>query len=586
MAYFNNLVEMFFSQAEKYHAQPLLWHKTQGAWQPRTWAQVARDVNALAHALRALGVKPGERVMLVSENRPEFCIADVAIMAMGGITVPTYTTNTAEDHAHILRDSGASAVFVSNSKIAKTLLPALVKEGLAVPLISFEPLQIAQTGVFSYHELKDVLARHYHEPALPISKAKRGDLACLIYTSGTSGAPRGVMQSHGGILSNCEAGKEVLFADFPKAKIETFLSFLPLSHAMEHTAGQFLPMVVAGQVYYAEGLDKLGSNIDEVKPTVMIVVPRLFEMLRGRIMKGLEKQGKLARGLFSMALKQGKPKGLSVYSPAQMLLNATVRRKVKARLGGRIKVMVSGGAPLNAEVGSFFESLGVVMLQAYGLTETSPVLCANRPSVGIDNNSVGRPVLNYEVRIAEDGEILARGENLMLGYWNRPKETEAALVNGWLHTGDIGYIDTLGRVVITDRKKDIIVNDKGDNVSPQKVEGMLCLAPEIFQAMVVGDKRPHLTGLVVPDPEWAHEWAKAQGLRLSVAELCQRKDFHAALQAAVDDINTRLSVIDKVRKITLTPEPFTIENEMLTPSIKIRRHKIKQVYKTQLDALY
>jgi long-chain acyl-CoA synthetase len=371
---------------------------------------------------------------------------------------------------------------------------------------------------------------------------------------------------------------------------EVFLSFLPASHAYEHSGGQFFPIGLGAQIYYSEGLEKLASNIEEVKPTIMVVVPRLFEVLRQRILKNVEKQGKLTAYLMKRALDIGAKDyagGVPLWDrPMDFLLDKILRPKIAARFGGRIKAMVSGGAPLNPDVGIFFHSIGLVVLQGYGQTESAPVISCNRPKAGIKMDTVGPPMKNTEVRIAEDGEILVRGENVMHGYWRNPAQTEKALIDGWLHTGDVGHLDEAGRIVITDRKKDLIINDKGDNVAPQKVEGMLTLRPEIVQAMVAGDRRPYLVGLIVPDPEWTAEWAEANGKAKDSAALRTDPDYLRALSAAVDRVNADLSVIEKVRRFILADEPFTTDNEQLTPSIKIRRHVIRQVYGERLDALY
>jgi long-chain acyl-CoA synthetase len=584
---FPNLVTMFFTRARERRDAPFLWRKEAGQWHPLSWAQVARQVASIAAALKAQGLRPGDPVMLVSENRPEFCIADLAIMAAGCVTVPTYTTNTTRDHQHILTDSGARAAIVSTAKLAQALMPAVVRSQASF-VIGMEPLRGAQ-GTSTCHLWDDLLRDHPAdvEACAAAQTAQRGDLACIIYTSGTGGAPRGVMQHHGAILLNCEGAAAVVNEDFGVGE-EVFLSFLPLSHAYEHSGGQFLPMLLGGQIYYAEGLEKLASNIEETRPTIMVVVPRLFEVLRARIIKAIEKQGKFPAYLLGQAMriaaKEQAGKGSILDAPMKLLLSRTLVPKIRARFGGRMKALVSGGAPLNPDVGLFFDAMGLTLLQGYGQTEAGPVISCNRPSAGIAMDTVGPPLDGVEVKIAEDGEILVRGELVMHGYWRNPAETEKALKDGWLHTGDIGEFDAKGRIRITDRKKDLIVNDKGDNVSPQKVEGMLTLQPEIGQAMVYGDRRPHLVGLIVPDAEWTREWAEAQGL--TAEQAAADPAYMAALRAAVDRVNDDLSVIERVRRFILADEPFTIENEQMTPSMKIRRHVIRKVYAERLDALY
>ncbi len=399
-----------------------------------------------------------------------------------------------------------------------------------------------------------------------------------------------MLLSHGAILRNVAGAAEVLAGDFGWDD-ERFLSFLPLSHALEHTAGLYLPIGLGANIWYAEGLDKLAANLEECRPTFMIVVPRLFEMLRGRIVKQVEKQGKLANFLLDRALALAEREGSGQRRrladwPIERLLDLTLRPKIRGRFGGHIKALISGGAPLNPEVGAFFHSLGLVMAQGYGQTESAPIVSVNFPSSGIKLDTVGPPLRGVEVKIADDGEILVRGELVMLGYWRNEEETAKTIVDGWLHTGDIGHLDERGRILITDRKKDIIVNDKGDNIAPQKLEGMLSLQPEIAQAMVSGDKRPYVVALIVPDAEWACDWAQANGEAFDLAALQQLPAYRAAIRAAIDRVNQDLSVTEKIRQFTFADEPFGIDNAMMTPSLKIRRGPIRERYGERLAALY
>lgn len=589
-----NLVSLFLARAAHYGDAPFLSAKRQGAWIAQSWREVADQVCLLAQALRGLGLNPGDRVMLVSENRPEWCIADIAIMAAGLVTVPTYTTNTTRDHLHILENSGARAIIVSNAKLAQPLLAAALTAPCAEHVIGIEPLRQQQSGTLHFHDWQALVtgdaATARAAVAQRLATIGRQDLACIIYTSGTGGAPRGVRQHHGAILANVAGAAEILAQDF-RLGDDQFLSFLPLSHAYEHTGGQWLPIGVGARIAYAEGLEKLAANIEEVRPTIMVVVPRLFEVLRARIIKQIEKQGRFATWLMDRALaiathaeQTGRLR--LVDRPLNLLIERTLRPKVRARFGGRMKALVSGGAPLNPEVGLFFEAMGLTMLQGYGQTEAGPVIACNRPAAGIRMDTVGPPLCGVDVRIAADGEILVRGELVMHGYWHNDAETARAIQDGWLHTGDIGHIDAAGRIKITDRKKDMIVNDKGDNVSPQKIEGMLTLQPEIAQAMVSGDKRPYVVGLIVPDAEWAMEWSVENDAPHDLARLADLPAFRSAVREAVDRVNRDLSVVEKVRQFTLADEPFAIANEELTPSLKIRRHKIRERYGPRLDALY
>jgi long-chain acyl-CoA synthetase len=598
----NNLVALFLSRADARGEAPFLWAKRGGNWQSLSWAEAARRVCLMAEALRALGLAEGDRVMIVSENRPEWCIADLAIMAAGCISVPTYITNTERDHLHILENSGARAVIVSSAKLAKPLLPAALKSGGAGHVIGIDALGMQQSGALEFHQWDalltgDAVAARAAVDAR-IAGISRDAVACIIYTSGTGGAPRGVMQHHGAILCNVDGAARILADDFGWGD-EVFLSFLPLSHAYEHTGGQFLPIGMGGQIHYSEGLDKLASNIEEVRPTIMVVVPRLFEVLRTRIMKQVEKQGKLANYLMDRALAIGEQKAARGRMrlrdrPMGLVLERTLRPKIRAKFGGRMKAMVSGGAPLNPEIGVFFDAMGLNMLQGYGQTESGPVISCNRPAVGLKMDTVGPPMRGVEVKIAADGEILVRGELVMKGYWRNEAETARVLIpdpaepdkGPWLHTGDIGHFDAKGRIQITDRKKDMIVNDKGDNVSPQKIEGMLTLQPEIAQAMVVGDKRPYVVGLIVPDAEWSLDWAREQGEKFDLRVLQDLPAYRSVIRAAIDRVNQDLSVTEKVRQFAFADEAFTIENEEMTPSLKIRRHKLKERYGTRLDGLY
>ena len=596
-----NLVTMFLDIAEEREHAPFLSKKVDGNWQTQSWAQTRDAVASLSAALITLGIKRGDRVVLVSENRPEWCIADLAIMAAGAITVPAYTTNTTADHAHILGNSGARAVIVSGPKLAALLLPAAEASDNCRTVIGIDALKDAQRSdtPLEIHQWQAIVAARagqiVDDRAALRARAtmQRHDLACLIYTSGTGGAPRGVRQHHGAIMRNIAGAITVIEQDFvPGEPIgELFLSFLPLSHAYEHTAGQYMPMGMGGQIYYAEGLEKLAANIEETQPTFMVVVPRLFEVLRTRIAKQIERQGGIAVTLLNQALRLARKDARNeAFNIADRLLDAalerTIRKSIRVKFGGRLKGLVAGGAPLNPEVGIFFAAIGIAILQGYGQTEAGPVISCNRPRARLKMHTVGPPLEGVEVRIAADGEIMVRGELVMDGYWMNDAESHRVLQDGWLLTGDIGHLDKDGHLVITDRKKDILINDKGDNVAPQRVEGMLTLQDEISQAMVYGDKRPYLVGVVVPDAEWALGWARDNGMPADLKKLVREPEFHRAVMAAVDRVNSRMSVVEKVRRVVLADEAFTTDNEQMTPSLKIRRHVLKQVYGERLDKLY
>ena len=580
-----SLPAMFFANTAEIGDRPFLWAKRDGDWRPTTGSNARNQAAALTNALISLGVSKGDRVALVAESRPEWMIADIAIMATGGIAVPAYTTNQVSDHVHVLRDSGAKGAIVSGPALAKNLLPAAVEAGLDF-IVAMEPLTEAPDGI-AIHLWDDVIAAHGGN-APDASGVARTDTSCLIYTSGTGGVPKGVMLSHGAIISNCKGAYDLLLN--LGLDDEKFLSFLPLSHSYEHTAGLMFPLSIRAQIYYAEGVDKLAANMEEVSPTIMTAVPRLYETMHGRIVRGVQQKGGLSEKLFMKAVETGRKKyegkrlglGEALLDP---LLTKLVRKKVAGRFGGRLKAMVSGGAPLNYDIGTFFKALDVPLLQGYGQTESAPIISCNLPHRN-KIHTVGPKFVDVDLKIAEDGEILVKGELVMQGYWNMPDATAEAITDGWLHTGDIGEIDEDGYLMITDRKKDIIVNSGGDNIAPQRIEGFLTLQPEIAQAMVYGDRKPHLVALIVPDPDFMADWAKANGKPKDIAALAEDEDLRSAISAAIDRVNEDLSVIERVRRLIVVAEAFSIENEMMTPSMKIRRHVIKDRYGDALEALY
>lgn len=587
-----SLTAAFFEQASRRPAAPFLWHKRDGRYRSQSWGEIARQVKALSRGLRGLGLQPGDRVVLVAENRPEWLVADLAIMAAGAITVPAYTTALTSDHRHVLTDSGAVGAIVSTQGLADRLLPAVLDAPACKWVVAMEELRRAQVGAAPVHRWEDILAAgraQLDDVEAVAARAQRSDTACIIYTSGTGGVPRGVMLSHGAILCNCMGAYKLLLR--LGLGREVFLSFLPLSHAYEHTAGQFFPITIGAEIYYAEGVDHLLRNLGEARPTIMTAVPRLYETMHLRIRRGVEKEGGLKARLFEKTVALGQkrcldPASLTLRERLENLaLDILVRRKIRRRFGGRIKAIVSGGAALNYDIGLFFTALGLPLLQGYGQTETAPVVSVN-PPWKVKLETVGPPLEGVEVKIAEDGEILVRGELVMTGYWNDAEATAQALQDGWLHTGDIGELDEDGYLKITDRKKDIIVFSGGDNVSPARVEGFLTLQREIQQAMVFGDKRPHLVALLVPDDEFVAYWCRNNGKPRNLSALREDPAFRAALSQVVDRVNANLSLLEKVRRFAVLDEPFTVENGMMTPTMKIRRHKIKAAYGEILDSLY
>ena len=587
-----NLVAMFLDEAARKGDRPFLWAKRDGTYRATSWGETADAIRALARGLRLLGLKPGERVGLVSENRPEWMIADLGIMAAGGITVPAYTTNTIDDHRHILANSGARMVIVSTNALAARVLPAADQVTSIEHILTIEPLTTGQVSHPEIHDWTEVMAAGKAAPddvAETVARIGRDDIACLIYTSGTGGVPKGVMLSHANILANCR-GAYLLLEAIGYGE-EVFLCFLPLSHSYEHTAGMMFPISLGAEIYFAEGAETLAANLLEARPTIMTAVPRLYETMHQRLQRAMEREGGLKARLFQRALALGRkrledPRSLSLRERVtNWVLGILVRRKVGKRFGGRLKAMVSGGAPLNPEIGKFFLALGVPLLQGYGQTEASPVVSANPPN-RIKIDTVGPPLDGVELKIAEDGEILVRGELIMKGYWNDPESTARALQDGWLHTGDVGMLDPDGYIKITDRKRDFIKNSGGDMVSPARIEGYLTIEPEIGQAMVYGDRRPYLVAVIVPHAELIESVARAQGVKPELVDLQEHPELVKAVGAAVARVNAELSPIERVRRFILAREPFTTANGQMTPTLKIKRHAIRQAYGEALVRLY
>ncbi|MEQ8227143.1 MAG: AMP-dependent synthetase/ligase [Rhodospirillales bacterium] len=587
-----NLAAMFYTQAADLGDRPFLWEKSDGAYKPLSWGDTAARVSQLARGLQQLGVKPGDRVVLVSENRANWLIADMAVMTVGAVTTPAYVTNNDADHLHILEDSEAVGAIVSTKRLADRLFPAAHRADTCKFVVTMEDVTISQSLNFDLHTWDDVLASGMDSHDNMVELANRWgqeDTACIIYTSGTGGKPKGVVLPHRALFHNIEGATDAL-RELGLGS-EVFLSFLPLSHSYEHMAGQFFPMSIGAEIYYAEGIEHLVNNMAEARPTIMTAVPRLYESMRARIERGVEAAGGAKEKMFRKALALGtkqylEPGSLGVVERLQdTVLDKLVRAKVKKRFGGRLKALVSGGAPLNPDVGIYFTALGLCILQGYGQTESAPLISVNRPSK-IKMHTVGPAVKNTEVKIAQDGEIVVRGDLVMTGYWRNDDATGDAVKDGWLHTGDIGHLDDDGYLVITDRKKDIIVNSGGDNIAPQRVEGIITLEPEFAQATVFGDKRPHLVALLVPDADWLTDWARKTGKSGSLSDLADDADLHKALSSAMERINAKLNNIEKVRRFIVADEPFSVDNEQMTPTLKVRRHIIRQVYGDRLESLY
>ena len=590
---FNSVVSLFNHQCKELKDSPYLWRKVEGKFLSLSWVEVQKKVNALAKGLISLGILKGDRVVILSENRPEWQIADLAIMSIGGITVPAYTTSTTSDYKHIINHSEARCIIVSSNDLALKAIPATLNSKCKnVILIDEDKKKFDEPLYFTnWNDLIEQNNNSKNDNDLEenIKSQKRTDTACIIYTSGTGGSPKGVMLSHGAMLTNCSGAQELLKNLISDLSEIRFLSWLPLSHSYEHTL-QFYEMGIGAQIYYAEGIDKLLVNMSEVKPHFMTAVPRFYDSLHTRISQGLKKQGKLSQLFFSTTLKLGKKeynnqKMTSMEKVLNGIMDKIVRKKVNKRFGGSLRALVSGGAALNYEVGLYLTALGLPLLQGYGQTETAPVVSANPPE-RIKLDTVGTIFKGTEVKIAEDGEILVRGENIMNGYWNDPKATSSTIVDGWVHTGDIGEFDEDSYLKITDRKKDIIVNAGGDNISPSRVEEKLNIEPEISQSMVYGDFKNYLVAIIVPDKEQALLWAKNNNKENNLSTLVKDEDYNKMIKEIISKVNNNLAVIEQVRKFILIDHEFTIEIDMMTPTMKVKRYKIKSVFGDQLENLY
>jgi len=565
---FNSLVDLFFYRVEKENLNtPFLeWLNPKNS-KKYTWGETSTNIYKLAKVLKE-NIADGDRCLLISENRPEWLIADLAIMLANGITVPAYTTYTEKDYKYLIEDCEPSVIIVSNEEMYEKLKNIIQEKNFIKKIITFDKIKKVNYEK-KYLDFSSIINNNLNEnDKIKNPGLKRNSVACIIYTSGTGGNPKGVILSHGGILNNLEGAQEILKPIIDKRPI--FLTWLPLSHSYEH-AVQFVQIAVGAKVFYAEKIEKLLDNISEAKPTIMTAVPRFYQNLYNKINMNMKKATGFKAKLIKATIDLGKKELLKQkmnFSEKLMnlLVNVLVRKKIKKQFGGNLKAFVSGGGALDKEIGEFLNAIGLPTLQGYGLTETSPVVSCN-PIHKIRVETVGPPFKGNQVKIAEDGEILVKGENVMLGYWNKKEDTDRVLKNGWLYTGDIGEIDPQdGYLKITDRKKDIIVSAGGDNISPAKIENQLSNAPEIDQCMVYGDGKNYLVALIVPNKEF--------------------KDERERIESIINEINKNLTLVEKVKKFHLINENFSIENGLLTPTMKVKRNKVTLKYKNILENFY
>lgn len=564
---YQNLPELFFSKAqENFKNQHLLKiNNTTNEIESWTWSDTLRSVNKIYQFINSQNLHKEERVLLVSENRPEWMTADIAIMSNQLIAVPNYITYTSRDFEHILNDSKPKGLIVSNKNLLDTVLIASKKINFELQfIICFDRFDNSNIPNLSFYD--DLIEDTSIKPNKYLS-IQRKDPASIIYTSGTQGLPKGVVLSHGGILSNCEGAYELL--QTLKGPDLTFLTWLPLSHSYEHVV-QFVTLMMEAKVFYNKSIETLLPTIKIAKPHIMTAVPRFYNNLFAKMQINLKTQSQFKQNLFNQAILLGTKKlhqqKLSITEKIfDFLMDKLVRKKVLNNFGGRLKAFVSGGGPLDSRVGEALNALGLKTLQGYGLTETSPVVSCN-PLHKVKVETVGPIFPGVEVKLAEDGEILVKGENLMLGYWNNQEATNKTIIDGWLYTGDIGDFDEEGYLKITDRKKDIIVSLGGDNIAPSKLENLLTLSSDIEQACVFGEQKNYIAAIIILSAD--------------------SKATKEQIDLYIEKMNTDLSQPEKIKRYHIIDEPFTIENNLMTPTMKVRRHEVEKKYSEVINGMF
>ena len=564
---YQNLPELFFSKAqENFKNQHLLKiNNTTNEIESWTWSDTLRSVNKIYQFINSQNLHKEERVLLVSENRPEWMTADIAIMSNQLIAVPNYITYTSRDFEHILNDSKPKGLIVSNKNLLDTVLIASKKINFELQfIICFDRFDNSNIPNLSFYD--DLIEDTSIKPNKYLS-IQRKDPASIIYTSGTQGLPKGVVLSHGGILSNCEGAYELL--QTLKGPDLTFLTWLPLSHSYEHVV-QFVTLMMEAKVFYNKSIETLLPTIKIAKPHIMTAVPRFYNNLFAKMQINLKTQSQFKQNLFNQAILLGTKKlhqqKLSITEKIfDFLMDKLVRKKVLNNFGGRLKAFVSGGGPLDSRVGEALNALGLKTLQGYGLTETSPVVSCN-PLHKVKVETVGPIFPGVEVKLAEDGEILVKGENLMLGYWNNQEATNKTIIDGWLHTGDIGEFDEEGYLKITDRKKDIIVSLGGDNIAPSKLENLLTLSSDIEQACVFGEQKNYIAAIIILSAD--------------------SKATKEQIDLYIEKMNVDLSQPEKIKRYHIIDEPFTIENNLMTPTMKVRRHEVEKKYSEVINGMF
>ncbi len=591
---FETLCDLFLFAAGTYHKKNAFLHKKGDRFQPISMQEFEQSVTHFSLGLCALGVEKGDKVGLLSENRPEWAIGDFGILCAGAITVPIYATLPADHILNLLADSDTNFLIVSNELQLKKALQIRTSLEKLQRIIVIDMAAPLPDGILTFKEIMALGEKKQKEdPDLfrrRIATVKPSDVASLIYTSGTAGDPKGVLLTHSNLVSNVYAINDLL----PLGPDDTSLSFLPLSHILERL-GAYLLIAKGVTIAYAVSVEKVPENMLEVSPTIMISVPRLYEKMYARVMDLALSGSKLKKHLFFWAMKVGRRHGemkLKGETPSLLLslqkalADRMVFRKIRARTGGHLRFCISGGAPLSREIGEFFYAAGITILEGYGLTETSPVITANVVKQ-MKFGTVGKVVPGVQVKIADDGEILCHGPSVMKGYYKREAETKEVLRDGWLRTGDIGHIDSDGFLVITDRKKDLLKTSGGKYVAPQPIESILKSHEMISAAVVLGDRRKFCCALIVPDFEKVEAWAKARGITFNNrAELTGNRQLSDYLLSEVQRLTPNLAQFEKIKKIAILPRPFTLEDGELTPTMKVKRSIVDKKYRDIIDALY
>lgn len=595
---FSTVTEMFDRLTMKFadEQRPVLLHRVEGRYVPISYRDLRHKVELFALGLASLGIKRGDHVALISENRPEWVTSDMGMLYLGAVNVPIYPTLTAKQIEFIFNDANIKMAIVSNqmqlNKVQKIFHDV---KSLKKVVIMAERQESSQDSVVRF---SDVLGagesfdkEHPDYLSQSLKQVRPEDLLTIIYTSGTTGNPKGVMLTHENLVTNIQSSAQVM----PFGPDDVLLSFLPLCHSFERMAGYYTAMSCGASVAYAESIETVRENLLEVHPTVVTTVPRLFERIYGRIKRQVDSSPLPQRKIFYWAVDVGRrymkarrrgsiALALKVQrAPADRL----VYRKLHKRMGGKLKYFLSGGAPLARELGEFFEAVGIQIIEGYGLTETSPVISVNR----LDHyrfGTVGFPIPGVEVKIAEDGEILARGSNIMKGYWNNKKATEEAIdKDGWLHTGDLGVFDAEGFLMVTDRKKHLFVSSAGKNIAPAPIENLFLQSKYINQFVLIGDRRMFISALIVPDFDAIGEYADKNKIEYNDArDLTQNVEIHKLIESDIQLLQRDLANFERVRRFALLDRPLTIENGEITPTQKVRRNIVEERYRSLIDSMY